>query len=142
MPHVYGTFPEEVWQARYAEVNEFERNLVSGGCSVIKIFLVSSKEAQRRHFIDRLDDPRKYWKFDASDLDARDRWDDYMQAWQDVFERTSTPYAPWFLVPADKRWYSRIVVSELLRTTMKNMNMTWPPLDVDRVETLRRLSAD
>lgn len=64
-----------------------------------------------------------------------------MQAWQDVFERTSTPYAPWFLVPADKRWYSRIVVSELLRTTMKNMNMTWPALDVDRAETLRRLDA-
>lgn len=141
MPHVYGTFPEEVWQARYAEVNEFERNLVASGCSIIKIFLVSSKEAQRRHFIDRLDDPRKYWKFDASDLDARDRWGDYMQAWQDVFERTSTPYAPWFLVPADKRWYSRIVVSELLRTTMKNMNMTWPALDVDRAETLRRLDA-
>lgn len=142
MPHIYGTVPQEVWQERYDEINAFERDLVAGGCAIIKIFLVSSKEAQRKHFLDRLDDPRKYWKFDPSDLDARDRWDEYMIAWQDVFERTSTSYAPWYLVPADKRWYSRIVVSELLRTTMKNFNMTWPPLDVDRDAAIRRLNAD
>ena len=76
-----------------------------------------------------LDDPTKFWKFDISDLEARDRWDEYMFAWQEVFEKTSTAAAPWYLVPADNRWYSRAVVSELLRTTLKNMNMTWPPLD-------------
>lgn len=142
MPHVYGTVPEEVWHERYDEINAFERDLVGDGCAIIKIFLVSSKDAQRKHFLGRLDDPRKYWKFDPSDLDARDRWDDYMVAWQQVFERTGTSYAPWYLVPADKRWYSRIVVSELLRTTMKNFNMTWPPLDVDRDEAIRRLNGD
>ena len=141
MPHVYGTFPEEVWRARYDVVNAFERALVADGCAIIKIFLVSSREAQRRHFLGRLDDPTKHWKFDPSDLDARERWDDYMAAWQEVFERTSTPEAPWFLVPADERWYSRAVVSELLRTGLKNMNMTWPPLPegVDPDEVRARL---
>ncbi|MBT1173013.1 polyphosphate kinase 2 family protein [Bifidobacterium sp. MA2] len=141
MPHVYGTFPEDVWRARYDLVNEFERSLAADGCAIIKIFLVSSREEQRRHFLARLDDPTKYWKFDVSDLDARDRWDDYMAAWQEVFERTSTPAAPWYLVPADNRWYSRAVVSELLRTAMRNMNMTWPPLEanVDPSAARRRL---
>ena len=143
MPRIYGTFPEDVWRGRYDLVNAFERNLVASGCAVIKIFLVSSREAQRRHFLGRLDDPTKYWKFDVSDLDARDRWDDYMAAWQEVFEKTSTPEAPWYLVPADERWYSRAVVSELLRTTLRNMNMTWPPLEaeIDRDEARRRLAA-
>nr|WP_231129421.1 PPK2 family polyphosphate kinase [Bifidobacterium choloepi] len=142
MPHVYGTFPPEVWQKRYGEINDFESELVADGCAILKIYLVSSKEAQKQHFLKRLYDPRKYWKFDPSDLDARDRWDDYVAAWQDVFEKTSTPDAPWYLIPADHRWYSRMAVSELLRTTMKNFNMTWPPLDVDRAEALERLEAD
>ncbi|PST47615.1 polyphosphate kinase [Bifidobacterium callitrichos] len=144
MPHVYGTLPEDVWRVRYDLVNEFERSLVADGCAVVKIFLVVGREEQRRHFLGRLDDPTKRWKFDASDLDARDRWDDYMAAWQEVFERTSTTAAPWYLVPADNRWYSRAVVSELLRTTLKNMNMTWPPLasNVDPAEARRRLVAD
>ena len=142
MPHVYGTFPEDVWRARYDQINDFERELAAGGCAILKIFLVVSREAQRRHFLGRLDDPTKFWKFDVSDLEARDRWDDYMNAWQEVFEKTSTAAAPWYLVPADSRWYSRAVVSELLRTTLKNMNMTWPPLEpeVDPDEVRRRLA--
>lgn len=141
MPHVYGTYPESVWRPRYDLVNEFESQLVADGCSIIKIFLVSSRDAQRRHFLGRLDDPAKHWKFDVSDLDARDRWDDYMAAWQEVFERTSTPAAPWYLVPADRRWYSRAVVSELLRDALERMNLSWPPLDVDPDEARRRLLA-
>ena len=98
-----------------------------------------SKDEQKRHFLSRLDDPTKCWKFDPSDLEARARWDDYMAAWQDVFLRTSTEQAPWYLVPADNRWYSRAVVSELLRNTLKNMNMIWPPLEVDADEMRRQL---
>ena len=131
MPHVYGTYPEAEWRGRYDLVNEFERSLAADGCAILKIFLVVSQEEQKRHFLGRLNDPTKYWKFDMSDLDARERWDDYMGAWQEVFEKTSTQTAPWYLVPADNRWYSRAVVSELLRTTLKNMNMTWPGLDPD-----------
>ena len=142
MPHVYGTYPEDVWRARYDQINDFERELAASGCAILKIFLVVSQEEQKKHFLGRLDDPTKFWKFDISDLEARDRWDEYMAAWQEVFEKTSTAAAPWYLVPADNRWYSRAVVSELLRTTLKNMNMTWPPLEpeVDPDEVRRRLA--
>ena len=139
MPRIYKTQPEEMWQARYDEINRFESQLTADGCAIIKIFLVVSKDEQKRHFLSRLDDPTKYWKFDPSDLEARARWDDYMAAWQDVFLRTSTEQAPWYLVPADNRWYSRAVVSELLRNTLKNMNMIWPPLEVDADEMRRQL---
>ena len=142
MPRITGSLPEETWRARYGQINDFEAELAGSGCAIIKIFLVSSRQAQRQHFLRRLDDPTRYWKFDPSDLEARDRWDDYMAAWQEVFERTSTSIAPWYLIPADKRWYSRMVVSELLRTTMKNFNQTWPPLDADRDETLARLGVE
>ena len=142
MPRITGSLPEETWRARYGQINDFEAELAGSGCAIIKIFLVSSRQAQRQHFLRRLDDPTPYWKFDPSDLEARDRWDDYMAAWQEVFERTSTSIAPWYLIPADKRWYSRMVVSELLRTTMKNFNQTWPPLDADRDEALARLGVE
>ena len=142
MPRITGSLPEETWRARYGQINDFESELAGSGCAIIKIFLVSSRQAQRQHFLRRLDDPTRYWKFDPSDLEARDRWDDYMAAWQEVFERTSTSIAPWYLIPADKRWYSRMVVSELLRTTMKNFNQTWPPLDADRDEALARLGVE
>ncbi|KFI68870.1 Polyphosphate:nucleotide phosphotransferase (PPK2) [Bifidobacterium magnum] len=139
MPHVYGTLPEDVWMRRYDEINDFEQNLVASGCAVLKFYLVSSKQAQKEHFLGRLEDPRKFWKFDPSDLEARARWDDYMTAWQDVFEKTSTSWAPWYLIPSDHRWYSRMVVSELLRNTMMNFNMTWPSLDVNREEVIKKL---
>ena len=142
MPRITGSLPEETWRARYGQINDFEAELAGSGCAIIKIFLVSSRQAQRQHFLRRLDDPTRYWKFDPSDLEARDRWDDYMAAWQEVFERTSTSIAPWYLIPADNRWYSRMVVSELLRTTMKNFNQTWPPLDADRDEALARLGVE
>lgn len=139
MPHVYGTYPESVWRARYDEINEFENGLLDDGCSIIKIFLVVSRDCQKKHFLGRLDDPCKYWKFDPSDLDARARWDDYMDAWQEVFEKTSTRRAPWYLVPADHRWYSRAVVSELLRVGLRDMGLNWPPAHFDMTEARRRL---
>ena len=142
MPHVYGTYPEQVWRARYDEINEFENSLIDDGCSIIKIFLVVSRDCQKRHFIGRLDDPHKYWKFDPSDLDARARWDEYMDAWQEVFEKTSTRRAPWYLVPADHRWYSRAVVSELLRVGLRDMGLNWPPAHFDMAEARRRLEEE
>ena len=139
MPRIYGTYSSQIWQPRYDLINEFEQELADDDCTIIKVFLVSSKDRQKRHFLKRLTDPTKFWKFDNSDLDARSRWNDFMLAWQDVFERTSTPSAPWYLVPADHRWYSRAVVSELLRTSLAGMSLTWPPLNVDADEARARL---
>ena len=142
MPHIYGTFPEDVWRARYDQVNAFEHELVDSGCTIIKIFLVITKDKQKEHFLTRLSDPTKHWKFDVSDLDARARWNEYMDAWQEVFEKTSTPEAPWYLVPADNRWYSRAVVSELLRTSLRDMGLSWPPLNCDADAMRRRLDEE
>nr|WP_093961407.1 PPK2 family polyphosphate kinase [Bifidobacterium vansinderenii] len=139
MPHVYHTMEDDVWRPRYETIRRFEKDLVADGCAIIKIFLVVSREAQRKQFLERLDDPTKYWKFDESDLDARDRWDDYMAAWQEVFEQTGTGYAPWYIVPADNRWYSRAVVSELLRVTLKSMDLSWPAADFDIDAARQRL---
>ncbi|NEG95859.1 polyphosphate kinase 2 family protein [Bifidobacterium sp. SMB2] len=141
MPNVYQSMEEDAWRRRYDVIRRFEKELVADGCAVVKIFLVVSREAQRKQFLERLDDPTKYWKFDVSDLEARDRWDDYMAAWQDVFENTSTDYAPWYIVPADNRWYSRAVVSELLRVTLKSMELSWPGADFDFDEARRRLES-
>ena len=141
MPHVWGTLPESQWRSRYGRIVAFERGLAADGCAIIKIFLAVSPEEQRRHFLSRLADPTKHWKFAMSDLEARERWDDYMAAWQETFERTSTDEAPWHVVPADNRWYSRAVVSELLRTTIAGMGLAWPGFDadVDVDEARRRL---
>ncbi|KAB8292868.1 PPK2 family polyphosphate kinase [Bifidobacterium avesanii] len=139
MPRVWGTLPEEEWRPRYERIADFEQALADDGCAIIKIFLAVSREEQRRHFLGRLNDPTKHWKFAMSDLDARDRWDDYMAAWREVFERTSTDAAPWYVVPADNRWYSRAVVSELLRTTIAGMGLDWPGFDADvDVDEVRR----
>ncbi|PWG60448.1 PPK2 family polyphosphate kinase [Bifidobacterium catulorum] len=142
MPNVYGTMEEKAWRPRYDTIRRFEKGLVADGCAIIKIFLVVSRAAQRRQFVERLDDPTKHWKFDVSDLDARERWDDYMAAWQETFEQTCTDYAPWYVVPADNRWYSRAVVSELLRVTLKAMELNWPEADFDLDEARRRLCDD
>lgn len=142
MPQVWDAAPEGLWRERCERINDFESELAADGCAIIKIFLVGSRERQREHFLARLDDPTKRWKFDPSDMGARERWDDYMAAWSRVFALTSTPAAPWHLVPADNRWYSRAVVSELLRTTLAGFNMQWPPLapDVDPDDIRRRLA--
>ncbi|NMN00352.1 polyphosphate kinase [Bifidobacterium sp. DSM 109958] len=142
MPHVWGTLPEEEWRPRYRRIVDFERALAADGCAIVKIFLAVSPEEQKRHFLGRLDDPTKHWKFAMSDLDARDRWDDYMAAWEETFERTSTDFAPWYVVPADNRWYSRAVVSELLRDAIAGMDLVWPGFDadVDPDEVRRRLA--
>ncbi|MFT8638954.1 PPK2 family polyphosphate kinase [Bifidobacterium sp.] len=129
MPRIFGTYPRQIWEARYDEINDFEHRLTQDGCVIIKIFLCISKDFQKKRFLRRLDDPRKYWKFDPSDVKAREHWDDYMDAWQEVMERTSTDYAPWHVIPANHRWYSRAVLSQILRARLQDMNLSWPPAD-------------
>lgn len=138
MPRIYKTYPEEVWQARYDEINRFESQLVADGCSIIKIFLVVSKEEQKEHFLGRLEDPTKYWKFDPATLKRvpLGRLHGSMAGRVLTYEHRA---GAWYLVPADNRWYSRAVVSELLRNVLKNMNMIWPPLEVDADEMRRQL---
>ena len=112
-----------LWRQRFREINQFERYLVDNGIAVVKFFLHISKEEQRRRFLDRLDEPEKFWKFKPADLIERARWDVYQTAYTQVFRHTSTPWAPWFVVPANHKWFTRLVVADILCDTLAGLDL-------------------
>jgi PPK2 family polyphosphate:nucleotide phosphotransferase len=128
---VHNLVPPEVWGKRYEEINRFERQLVAAGVTVVKCFLHISCEEQRRRLLDRLADPTKHWKFNPEDLDERERWPEYALAYQDALERCSTDEAPWYVVPADHKWYRNWAVAHLLVEIMAELNPTYPARDLD-----------
>lgn len=138
--------PEATWQARYAEINEFEAEVAAGGTELIKCALMISHEEQGARLLDRLDRPEKHWKYNPGDLPTRLRWDDYQEAYQAVFERTSTGTAPWYVIPADHKWYARLAIAELLTEALRSMDLTWPVVGFDvaaeRVKLLATMRAD
>ncbi|MEO3758698.1 polyphosphate kinase 2 family protein [Mycobacterium sp. B14F4] len=138
---VHNLVPPDVWEPRYDEINAFERELVDGGMKLVKVAMFLSLASQKKQLLERLDDPTKYWKYNPADIDERKHWDAYQQAYQVMLDRTSTEYAPWFVVPSDKRWYSRLAVTELLIEAMKSFNMAWPPPDFDVAAERKRLLA-
>lgn len=138
---VHNLVPPEVWGARYDEINAFERELVEGGMTLIKVAMFVSLDEQKKQLAERLQDPTKYWKYNPGDLDERKLWPKYQEAYQAVLDRTSTDYAPWYVVPCDKRWYSRLAVTELLIQALESFNMSWPPADFD-VETEKKRLAE
>lgn len=119
--------PKSQWKRRYRHIREFERMLVDEGVTIRKFFLNISREEQREQFQQRLDDPDKRWKFDPSDLEARVKWDDYMEAYEDAIRETATEDAPWFVVPADRRWYRKLAVAEILLDTLRELDPEFPP---------------
>ncbi|MBE7470780.1 MAG: polyphosphate kinase 2 family protein [Anaerolineae bacterium] len=118
--------PKKVWQTRYQHINNFEQLLVDSGITLLKFYLHISKEEQKERLQARLDEPDKRWKFNPGDLAERARWDDYMHAFEDVFEKCSTKAAPWYIVPADKKWYRNAVISETIVKTMESLEMKYP----------------
>jgi PPK2 family polyphosphate:nucleotide phosphotransferase len=128
---VHHLVPEEVWQRRYEHINHFERLLVDEGTTILKFFLHISKEEQKERLQARLDDPTKHWKFNPRDLEERQRWDEYMTAYEDVLNRTSTDYAPWYVIPADKKWYRDYCIARILVKTLEDFNMQYPRLEQD-----------
>lgn len=118
--------PREVWQARYEHINNFERLLTDNGVVILKFYLHISKEEQKQRFLDRLQEPHKRWKFNPADLAERALWEEYMQAFEDVFEKCSTRTAPWYIVPANKKWYRNAAVSEVIANTMEGWHMRYP----------------
>lgn len=119
-------FPEEVWKRRYQHVVDFERMLAEEGTTIVKIFLHISKDEQKARLQSRLDNPDKYWKFNPDDLKDRARWDDFMETYEDVIEKTSTSHAPWYVIPADRKWYRNLCVARIMIDTLKGLNMSWP----------------
>lgn len=138
---VHNLVPPNVWGARYDEINAFEKELVDGGMKLIKVAMFLSRDVQKKQLLQRLDDPTKYWKYNPADIDERAFWREYQEAYQVMLERTSTEHAPWYVVPCDKRWYSRLAITELLIEALKSFNLAWPPADFDIELEKKRLAA-
>lgn len=118
--------PEKVWKRRYDHIRNFEQMLVDEGTHVVKVFLNVSKDEQRKRFEERLERPDKRWKFRAGDLDDRALWDDYMQAYTDALEKTSTDEAPWYVVPADRKWARNVCIARILRHHLERIDPQYP----------------
>ncbi|MDQ3441579.1 MAG: polyphosphate kinase 2 family protein [Planctomycetota bacterium] len=119
--------PKEVWSRRYKHINDFERLLSDEGFTIVKFFLHISKDEQKQRLEARLAKAEKHWKFNPGDLKERERWDDYQQAYEDALRECSTKHAPWYVVPADKKWFRNWVVSDVLVRTLKGLKMQYPP---------------
>lgn len=126
------------WQQRYRQINEFEKFMVENGTVILKFYLHISKEEQKKRFLKRIDDPTKNWKFSINDIKERTYWGKYMSAFEDAISATSTKYAPWYIIPSDKKWYGRTIVSEIIIQTMKKMKLSFPVLSAEHLEQLKR----
>jgi PPK2 family polyphosphate:nucleotide phosphotransferase len=115
-----------IWKERFAQINDFERYLVENGTIPIKFFLNVSKEEQKRRFLERLDLPAKNWKFSVNDVKERGLWDRYMKAYEDVFSHTSTELAPWYIIPADNKWFMRVAVADIVHHRLKQLRLSYP----------------
>ena len=118
--------PQEVWSKRYHHINEFERLLVDEGTVILKFYLNINLEEQAERFLDRLQEPDKHWKFNPGDLDDRKLWDDYMQAYEDMLNKTSTNWAAWYVIPSNKKWYRNLLIATIVRDTLVDMKMEFP----------------
>jgi PPK2 family polyphosphate:nucleotide phosphotransferase len=132
--------PKEVWSGRYDEINQFESELVASGTAVVKCFLHISPEEQKKRLVARLKDPTKQWKYNPGDLDARSHWSAYREAYADVLTRCSTQDAPWYTIPADRKWYRNWAISQLLLETLTTMHLTAPAPDYDVSAELARIT--
>lgn len=123
--------PESVWRPRYEHINRFEKLLADTGTTILKFYLHISKDEQKERLQDRLDRPEKNWKFEPGDLIQRKKWDGYREAFEDVFEYTSTDYAPWYVIPADQKWYRNWAIMNILVSTLREMDPQFPEAGVD-----------
>jgi PPK2 family polyphosphate:nucleotide phosphotransferase len=132
---VHQLVPKQIWEKRYDAINEFERLLVQEGTTIVKCFLHISKDEQRERLQERLTDPTKYWKFSAIDVKERALWDDYQAAYEDALTLCNTQHAPWHIIPADRKWYRNLRISQLLTNTLETMDPKFPPAE-DGIQNL------
>jgi PPK2 family polyphosphate:nucleotide phosphotransferase len=123
---VHQLVPEAVWRPRYEQINQFERHLTENGVTILKFFLHISKAEQKRRLQERLDVPEKRWKFSVGDIKERALWEEYMAAYEEMVNRTSTAWAPWYVVPADRNWYRNLVVGRVIVETLRGFDMRYP----------------
>ena len=131
----------DIWKRRFEEINNFEKHLVNNGTIILKFFLNVSKEEQKDRFLERIDRPEKNWKFSVNDANERTFWNDYMAVYEDMFNHTSTEYAPWYIIPADHKWFTRLVVAGIIYTQLQELNLKYPKLSEEQYQGLLQAKA-
>ena len=129
---------KDIWQQRFDDIRAFERHLARNGTLILKFFLNVSREEQRKRFLERIEEPPKRWKFSMNDVAERKLWDQYMAAFEDMIRNTSTPEAPWFVVPADHKWFTRMVVAGAIVQELQALNLDYPKVEGKALEELRK----
>jgi PPK2 family polyphosphate:nucleotide phosphotransferase len=131
-----------LWNQRYEDINLFERYLVRNGTIVLKFFLHISKKEQKKRLLKRLEDPDKSWKFSLTDLDERSKWPQYQQAYEEMLNKTSTEWAPWYVIPADRKWVAHTLISEVIASEIEKLDLKYPVLDAAQKEALTKAKAE
>lgn len=129
---------DNIWQRRYNEINNFEKYLLDNGIIPIKIFLHISKEEQKKRLLARIDDKAKNWKFSESDIKERQYWEEYQKYYEETISNTGTKNAPWYVIPSDKKWFSRLVISEIMVKTLENLKLEYPKLNEGEIKNLQK----
>lgn len=137
---VHDLVPKDVWEGRYDEINAFEAELAAAGTTIVKVAMFVSLDEQKARLAERLERPDKYWKFNPGDIDERLEWPHYQEAYQTILDRTSTEVAPWHVIPADRKWYARLAVSQLLLDAFRGLDLGWPPATFDIEHEKQRLA--
>jgi PPK2 family polyphosphate:nucleotide phosphotransferase len=127
---------EDLWRRRFGEINNFERYLVNNGIIVLKFFLHLSRDEQKKRFLERIERTEKNWKFSAGDVKERAFWNDYQKAYEDVFNNTSTKWAPWYIIPADRKWFTHLAVSTVIHSAMKGLDLEYPKPGKEHLQDL------
>jgi PPK2 family polyphosphate:nucleotide phosphotransferase len=128
---------EPFWHERYEEISSMEKQLERNGTVILKFFLHISKNEQRKQLLQRLEDPTKQWKFSPKDISERDKWDDYQEAYEQAISNTSTKWAPWWIMPADRKWAMRTIVAQVVLNTMRKLDLRYPPLERDERKAIK-----
>ena len=132
---------DKIWKHRFEEINNFERYLTNNGITILKLFLHVSKEEQKKRFLARIDQPEKNWKFSTADVKERAHWDAYMRAYEEAIASTSTDWAPWFIIPADHKWFTRLLVADIVVKTLESMKLKYPQVSADHRRGLEEAKA-
>ncbi|CAM3633168.1 polyphosphate kinase 2 family protein [Tsukamurella ocularis] len=137
---VHDLVPPAVWEPRYAIINDFEADLITAGTTIVKCAMFVSLDEQKKRLAERLDRPDKFWKYNPADIDERGYWPKYQEAYQAMLDRTSVDGAPWHIIPADRKWFSRLAITELLIEALEGLDLGWPPADFDVEHEKARLA--
>ncbi len=136
---IHNLVPKKIWSKRYNHINDFEKMLSEEGIKILKFYLHISKKEQQKRLEQRIVNPTKHWKIDEADFAERKFWDKYMNAYEDVLEKCSTPWAPWYIIPSDKKWYRNLIVAKIITKTMEEMKLQFPKskMSIDKIQNLK-----